>query len=157
MTEQYKDIIRRYYEEIWNQSNMALIPELVHENVSFKGSLGATQRGLRSLSVYMDFIHAALGDYHSRILDMAAEGNKVYARIQYSGIHRGELFGYAATEARIAWEGVAVFTFVDDKISDIWVLGDINGVMKQLSRYMMDFSGQSPSPAGGRGLACPEF
>ncbi len=138
MSEQYKNIIRRYYAEIWNQSNKALISELVHENVAFKGSLGSTQRGQRSLSGYMDFIHAALGDYQSRIIDMVAEGNKVYARIHYSGIHRGELFGYAATEAKIEWEGVAVFTFADDKISDIWVLGDINGVMKQIARYMMD-------------------
>lgn len=138
MTEQYKNIIRRYYEEIWNKANTSLIPELVHENVAFKGSLGTNQRGHRGLAVYMDFIHQALGDYHSRILDMAAEDNKVYARIRYSGIHRGELFGYAATEAKIEWEGVAVFTFADGKISDIWVLGDINGVMKQIARYMMD-------------------
>lgn len=138
MVTYYKNIIRRYYEDIWNQANKALIPELVHENVTFKGSLGHNQHGCHSLSVYMDFIHQALGDYHSRILDMVAEGDKVYARMRYSGIHLGELFGYAPTEARIEWEGVAVFTFSEGKISDIWVLGDVNGVMKQIARYMMD-------------------
>lgn len=138
MADNLKDTVRRFYETIWNQNDKSLIPELVHEDVTFKGSLGSTLCGHKGFALYIDFIHRALGDYQCRVVDMVAEDDKVYARISYSGIHQGELFGYAATEAKIEWDGIAVFVFTDGKISDIWALGDVNGVMKQLARYVMD-------------------
>jgi predicted ester cyclase len=69
---------------------------------------------------------------------MAEEEDRVFARILYSGIHRGDLFGYAATHGRIKWDGVAIFRFRDSKIAELWVLWDVNDVMKQLARYVMD-------------------
>lgn len=136
--ENYKDIVNSFYECLWNKVDMALIPSLLHEDVSFRGSLGMVKQGHKGFALYMDFISQALGNYYCKIIDIAAEGEKVWARVNYAGEHRGELFGYAATHAKLKWEGVAIFTFKEGKIVDIWVLGDINGVMKQLSRYVMD-------------------
>lgn len=136
--ENYKEIVRRFYEGLWNKADKTAIPDLLHEDVTFRGSLGMVKQGHKGFALYMDFICHALGDYHCKILDIAAEGEKVWARVHYAGEHRGELFGYAATHARLKWEGVAIFTFLDGRISDIWVLGDINSVMKQLTRYVMD-------------------
>ncbi len=133
-----KNKVSRFYEQLWNEADKSLIPELLHENVTFRGSLGLMQSGHSGFALYIDFVRKALDDYHCRIVDMVAEDNRLYARIEYSGIHRGELFGYAPTYAKIQWDGVAVFTFQDGKISNIWVLGDVNGVMKQLARYVMD-------------------
>lgn len=136
--QKHKEIIRQFYEVIWNSRDESIIPEILCEDFAFRGSLGENQRGRAGFSTYIDFIRNALGDYHCEILDMVAEDNKVYARIHYSGIHQGELFGYAPTFAHIKWEGVAVFTFTDGKISGIWALGDVNSVVKQLARYVMD-------------------
>lgn len=133
-----KLIVSRFYEDIWNKADKSLIPELVHEEVTFRSSLGQVQRGHSGFSLYIDFVRNALDNYHCKIIDMVAEDQRLYARMEYSGRHCGELFGYAATEANIKWDGVAVFTFKDGKICDIWVLGDVNGVMKQLARYVMD-------------------
>ena len=132
----HKDIVRRFYEVIWNEGDESIIPEILCEDFAFRGSLGENQRGREGFSTYIDFIRNALGEYHCEILDMACEGDKVYARIYYTGVHQGELFGYAPTFARIRWEGVAVFNFTEGKISGIWALGDINSVVKQLARYV---------------------
>jgi hypothetical protein len=35
---------------------------------------------------------------------------------------------------RVAWAGAAVFTFDGDKIVDLWVLGDLHGLLQQLAR-----------------------
>ena len=84
----------------------------------------------------MDFIRNALGKYRCEIVDIIAEDNKVYARMLYSGIHQGELFGYAPTHGKLKWDGVAVFTFENSKIAELWVLGDVHCVIKQLTRYI---------------------
>ena len=132
----HKETVRKFYEVIWNNDDKSLIPELLSENFNFRGSLGLSQRGHRGFSLYMDFVRCALGNYRCEIVDMIAEGDKLYARIQYSGGHQGELFGYAPTHGKIKWEGVAAFTFENGKISEIWVLGDLHNVIKQLARYL---------------------
>ena len=138
MSDNNKEAVRQFYEIIWNQADKTLIPQLLDEKMSFRGSLGQPQRGHKGFSMYMDFIHKALENYHCKITDIVAEGDKVYARLHYTGKHRGELFGYAPTHAKIKWDGIAAFTFEDGKIVDIWALGDVQSVTLQLSKYVMD-------------------
>lgn len=136
--EKNKETVTQFYEQIWNEGNTSLIPQLMDENVSFRGSLGQVQHGHKGFVTYMNFVHRALENYQSKIVDLVAEGDKVYARLHYSGKHKGELFGYAPTHAKIKWEGIAVFTFTGGKITDTWALGDVQSVTKQLSKYVMD-------------------
>ena len=134
----HKEIVRKFYDAIWNNADKTVIPDLLTEDFLFKGSLGLMQRGHDGFANFMDQVRAALGEYRCDIVDMAAENDKVFARMLYSGVHRGDLFGYAATHAKIKWDGVAIFTFSDGKISELWVLWDVNDVMKQLARFVMD-------------------
>jgi len=132
----HKEIVRQFYDAIWNNADKSVIPELLTEDFAFRGSLGLTQRGHKGFALYMDFIRNALGKYRCEIVDIIAEDNKVYARMLYSGIHQGELFGYAPTHGKLKWDGVAVFTFENSKIAELWVLGDVHCVIKQLTRYI---------------------
>lgn len=133
-----KETVRKFYDAIWNNADKTVIPELLTEDFLFRGSLGLMQRGHIGFANFMDQIRAAIGEYRCDITDLVAEDDRVCARILYSGIHRGDLFGYAATHGRIKWDGVAIFRFRDGKIAELWVLWDVNDVMKQLSRYVMD-------------------
>lgn len=134
----HKAIVRQFYDAIWNNADTTIIPELLCEDFAFRGSLGQQQRGHAGFAQFMAFIRAALGNYRCEIIDMVAEDDKVYARILYTGIHRGELFGYAPTNAKLKWDGIAAFTFRDGRIAELWVLGDLHSVMKQLSRHVAD-------------------
>ena len=53
----------------------------------------------------------------------------------FSGIHDAEFLGYEATHVRVSWEGAALFTFIEDKISDLWVLGDTRKLEQQLGGH----------------------
>ncbi len=132
----HKEAVRKFYDAIWNNDEKSIIPELLSEDFSFRGSLGPKHRGHKGFIQYMDFIRSALGNYRCEIIDMVAEDNKLYARMLYSGVHKGELFGYAPTHGKIKWDGVAVFTFDQGKIAELWVLGDVHDVILQLTRYM---------------------
>src|SRR5215475_5363391 len=74
-----------------------------------------------------------LSDYRCEIQEMIAEGHKAFARLLFSGMHRAEFFGYQPTGKRVEWVGAAVFTFAGEKISALWVLGDVHGLLQQLA------------------------
>jgi predicted ester cyclase len=130
----HRTIVESFYENIWNRHDKSFIPSLLLEEFSFRGSLGQVWRGHVEFAEYVDFVHNALGDYRCDILDFVNEGNKAFARMLFSGIHQGDFFGYQPTLARVEWAGAALFTFDQDKIIDLWVLGDVHGLLEQLAR-----------------------
>jgi predicted ester cyclase len=129
----YRPIIRAFYEDIWNRHDKSKIPELLHEDCSFRGSLGQVRRGHAGFASYVDFVHEALGEFRCDIEEVISEGNKAFARMLFSGTHRGEFFGYKPTGKRVEWVGAALFTFAGEKVSDLWVLGDVHGLLQQLA------------------------
>jgi hypothetical protein len=40
-----KNLVERYYNEMWNKWNLALAGELLAKEISFRGSLGTETRG----------------------------------------------------------------------------------------------------------------
>jgi steroid delta-isomerase-like uncharacterized protein len=131
----HRATIRAFYEEIWNQHNTAKIPEFLQADFAFRGSLGQERHGHGGFAAYVDFVHAALGDYRCEIQEVISEGNKAFARMLFSGRHCGEFFGYTPTGKRVEWAGAAVFTFADEKIAALWVLGDVHGLLQQLASH----------------------
>ena len=130
----HKEIVKSFYENIWNRHDKRFIPKLLVENFSFRGSLGQVRHGHAEFIEYVDFVHTALGNYQCDILDFVGEGNKAFARMLFSGIHKGDFFDYRPTLMRVEWAGAALFTFDQEKIADLWVLGDVHGLLEQLAR-----------------------
>jgi predicted ester cyclase len=54
--------------------------------------------------------------------------------MRFSGIHRETFFGFPPTWKPIEWAGAALFTFLGEQIGDLWVLGDVHGLMQVLER-----------------------
>ena len=132
----HKETVRRFYEAIWNNDDQTIIPELLCEDFAFRGSLGKMQYGHADFATYLDFVREAIDNYRCEIVDLIQEDNKTFARIRYSGIHHGEFLGYEPTYAKLEWSGAAVFTFRDGKIADLWVLWDIQGLLKLLAQHI---------------------
>jgi steroid delta-isomerase-like uncharacterized protein len=131
-TAQNRALIRRYYEEMWNRWDFALADELIDEAVTFRGSLGVDVRGREGFTGYMRTVRAAFPDFHNQIEELVAEGDRVVARLTYTGTHSGGLFGVAATGRRISYAGVAIFRIAGGRIIEGWVLGDLHGLFRQL-------------------------
>jgi steroid delta-isomerase-like uncharacterized protein len=128
-----REIVQAFYDEIWNRQDSAAIPRLCHEDLEFRGSLGEERRGLEGFESYVRSVTTALGDYRCEIEDVIVEDSKAFARVRFSGVHRGLLLGHPATQKRVAWAGAALFTLEGDKIKSLWVLGDLHGLVRQLS------------------------
>lgn len=129
-----RKVVEAFYQDVWNRHDKSMIPELLCPDIKFRGSLGQYHVGHAGFTGYLDEVHAALEAYHCEILDLVIEEAKVFARMRFMGIHRGELLGYAPTGKRIEWAGAALFLFKENKIADLWVLGDVHGVLADMNR-----------------------
>ena len=128
-----KEQVRKFYDQIWQQGDKDAIPQLLCEDFAFRGSLGTETRGFEGFAAYVDQVHRGLDDYTCEILNLVAEDDQAFARMLFSGIHNGPLLGFPATGRQVSWHGAALFTFKGDRISRLWVLGDLTTLRGQLA------------------------
>ena len=133
-----KDQVRKFYNVIWDEYDKNEIPSVLHEDLTFRGSLGLEKRGHEGFIEYLDFVHKALGGYASIIEDLIEEDNKVVAKMTFTGVHQNDFMGYPPTDNRVSWKGCALFTFKGDLIADVWVLGDLKGLEDELKRNVLN-------------------
>lgn len=128
----HKEQVRRFYEVLWDAHDREAMPSILHEDFTFRGSLGQEKRGHEGFAEYVDMVHNALGDYKCIIENLVEEGEKVFAKMSFTGIHQDEFLGYSPSHKRLTWNGCALFTFEGERISDVWVLGDLKSLEDQL-------------------------
>lgn len=133
-----KALVEKFYHDMWNKADTSLIPGIFHDGFTFRGSLGPVLVGHEQFAGYVDGVVGALSDYTCDILEMTEEENRVVAKMLFHGKHRAEMMGFAPTGQRVEWHGSAHFTFTGDKVSDLWVLGDVHGLLQQLEANQAD-------------------
>src|SRR5919206_3569999 len=126
-----KAIMRRLYEEIFNEGKLELADELVAPEMVNHTAPGAP-RGPVPVKGLVAMLRRAFPDHHIAIEDMVAEGDKVVMLNTYSGTHEGEFMGIAPTGKRFVQRQVHVMRFADGKAVEHWGLRDDLGQMQQL-------------------------
>jgi steroid delta-isomerase-like uncharacterized protein len=135
MSEENKALVRRWFEEVWNQGNAAAIDELLAEDGVIHGLLDAGGNPVQGLPSFHEFhtqFRGAFPDMNVSVEDMIAEGDKVVARCSVRGKHTGEHLGFKATNAPVQFEGVAIVRIKDGKIAEAWNQFDFLEMNKQL-------------------------
>lgn len=127
-----KDIVRSYYEDLWNAKDKSYIDSLFSDDLVFRSSLGTNVKGKKEFEEYFDMILKAIPDLDHGIEILVADGNRVVARAIYNGTHQGKLFDYEPTKNLIRYNGASFFTIKNNKITDIWVLADLKALFGQL-------------------------
>lgn len=125
-------LVTRFYEEVWNRADPAVIPELFHETCSFRGSLGVERRGHEGIADYVREVTGALAGFHCAIEALVVEDERAFARMRFTGRHIGMLLGQPPTGHEVSWAGAALFQCEGERIRSLWVLGDLAGLMPQL-------------------------
>ena len=126
-------LIERFYGQVWNEWDADAAREILSPDIVFRGSLGVDVRGHGGFLAYVALIRAAFPDFHNKIEEIISEDTHAAARLTYSGTHQGTLFGKPATGRAITYAGAAFFRFSDEKIDEIWVLGDRMALMEQIN------------------------
>ena len=80
----------------------------------------------------MNMAFKAFPDFHETIGDIIAEGDKVWARITFTGTHSGEWMGIAPTGKKITTEMVDIFRIVNGKLVEYRDVNNNLDFLKQL-------------------------
>jgi steroid delta-isomerase-like uncharacterized protein len=118
------DLLKRYYEEMWNTWNFALASELLTRDFRFRGSFGVEVIGLQAFEGYMRQVQLAFPDFHNEIERSISTRHEVVAQLIYSGTHKGVFLGIPPTNRRVTYPGIAIFNRVDGRFSEGYVVGD---------------------------------
>ena len=138
-------LVRRFYDDLWNRFDAALIPILLTEDVTVRGALGRHAAGHAAFADYLALVRGAFPDFEQRVdaVEVDAVGGSAFVRVRCRGTHRGALSGLPATGRRITYEGAARFETRDGRIADIWLLGDPHSLVRQL---------EAEREGGGKGV-----
>jgi len=130
-TEENKALIRRAYEEAFNQRKLAVLdeldtPDFVVHNAS------TTMQGLEAFKQFLSLYLTAFADALFTVEDLIAEGDKVVARHTFRGTHTGNLMGIAPTGKQVTTTGVTITRFANGKGVELWGNSDDLGLLQQL-------------------------
>ncbi len=127
-----RDLVVRFYRTLWNEWDDSAVDDTLAPAVNFRGSLGQRTVGRDGWRSYRDQIRRAAPDFHNEVLDLITNDHRAAARLQYTGTHLGPLLGIPATGRMFMYTGAAFFTTADGLITDIWVVGDLDELRRQL-------------------------
>lgn len=128
------DLVKLFYEQLWNQKNLEIANQILDEQINFRGSLGSAMLGRAKVCDYVKDVTTSLTDYHCEIQALVAEGDKASAKVLFKGIHVGEFMGYEPTKKEVSWMGTAFFESSNGVLTNIWVLGDLAGLRSKLEQ-----------------------
>jgi len=128
-----RDLTERFYNVVWNQADEAEARRILSPDFRFRASLGPELRGPGGFIAYLRSVHAALENFTCVIDEIVATDDSAAARMSFRGMHRAKFFGIAPTGREIHWNGAAFFKVSGGRIAELWVLGDVEAVRRQLA------------------------
>lgn len=133
MNDANKQVVSRFYEELWNRGNLDAADELVSEDyVRHDLRPGDAPPGPAGQKAVAERFRAAFPDVRLVVEALVAEGDQVAARWTMYGTHTGPWGDVAPTGKRVRFSGVNFFRIQDRKIAEIWNVRDDLGLREQL-------------------------
>lgn len=131
-TEDNKNLIHRFYEEVFNKKNVAALDAFYapdHVDHTLPPGMPTSPEGTKQ-AIIMTLV--ALPDLHVTIEDMIAEGDKVVTRFTTHGTQQGVFGSIPPTGKRVAITTIEITRVADGKIVEDWGLDDRLGMLQQL-------------------------
>ena len=126
------ELVERFYHRVWNKGDESEARKILDSDFRFRGSLGSELRGPDGFISYMRSVYAALEGFTCQIDEVIAGVDCAAARMTFYGRQRGKFFGIEPSGQEIRWSGAAFFKTRGGKIVELWVLGDIEAIRRQL-------------------------
>jgi steroid delta-isomerase-like uncharacterized protein len=129
--EQQKDLVRRY-QEILNSGELAALGEVVATDISMPTAFPGFPSGLEGARAIAAANRQMIPDFHVRIEDLIAEGDRVAAFITITGTHTRDMLGIPPTGKAFSVVGMSMFRIAGGKIVEHRGVGDIVSVLQQI-------------------------
>jgi len=125
--------IARKFIEAYNSRNLDLFDDLVAPDYVDHTH---RQQGREQFKELFNRAFEAFPDWHERIEDLIAEGDRVWVRVRATGTHTGEwnLSGVSLppTGSKVAMQMVFIWRVKDGKLTEGWEVDDEQDFLRQL-------------------------
>jgi steroid delta-isomerase-like uncharacterized protein len=133
MSDEKSVVIRRYFNELFNQGKLELVSELLHpEYVNHSLGSPGLPPGREGVAMVVESLRQGMPDLHYEIEDMVVGHDSVAARTTLTGTHLGELFGLPATGRHIHVTQMTFERFREGQIVAHHRLTDELALLRQL-------------------------
>jgi steroid delta-isomerase-like uncharacterized protein len=133
MAQENSALIRRWFEEVWNNGRMEAIDEMASPDVIGHGQAQHhTDIGLEEFKSLVMGLRTAFPDMKVVIDHTIEEGDKVVARWTATMTHKGEFLGFAASDKQVTITGTTIERISNGKIVEGWDNWDQLGLLVQI-------------------------
>jgi steroid delta-isomerase-like uncharacterized protein len=127
-----KALVRRFYEEIFNQKNMDALDALLPSDAVDHALPPGMPAGREGVRQFIGMYLTAFPDMRVTLEDLLAEGDKVVVRTTYRGTHQAELMGIPATGKQVTVTSIEILRCAGDQLAEHWAAVDQLGMLQQL-------------------------
>jgi steroid delta-isomerase-like uncharacterized protein len=127
-------LLRRWFDEIWNQGRIETVDELLTEDAVMWGTRRPDQSS-RGGAEFKEFYHrqrSATPDVRIHLDQVVQEGDTAFARWTVTATHTGDGLGISPTNREIKLSGMSACRVREGKIVEAWNLWDQIGLARQL-------------------------
>lgn len=135
--EENVQLMRRWFEEVWNQGRIETVHELLSTDAVARGQNGAESelRGPQEFEGFVRQIRGAFPDIRVRVEDVFGADDKAVLRWSSTMTHTGDTLGIPATGRTVHSRGITIARIVDGKIVEGWDNWDQLGMLEQIGVY----------------------
>jgi steroid delta-isomerase-like uncharacterized protein len=139
MSSENSQIIRRWFDRVWNQGSSEAIDEMSHPHARGYGQ--AEHGKLINMNEFRQLwsgLRSAFPDIRFTIHDTIEQGDKVAARWSATMTHQGAFLGFAATGRAATITGISLQRMEDGKIVEGWDNWDQLGLLVQIGAVALN-------------------
>jgi predicted ester cyclase len=122
----------RLFYAFWDTGDSTFAREAVSERFTDNTLPKGRPPGLGGLAVASRNFRAAVPDLRCTIEDLLVVGDKITARLMFTGTHRGRFMGRPPTGHRVRFLAIDILRVKDGRIVEDWHLEDNLTLMQQL-------------------------
>jgi steroid delta-isomerase-like uncharacterized protein len=131
MTDTERNLGARWFEEVWNKGRRDAIAEMLPpDGVLHEGQTDTI--GPEGFYEFFDRLNGAFSEFHVKIHDTIAEGDRFCLRWSCTCKHTGDGLGMPATKKTVHVTGMSIMRIADGRIVEAWQNWDMLGLMHQL-------------------------
>ncbi|RZV45563.1 MAG: ester cyclase [Acidimicrobiia bacterium] len=127
-----KALVRRVYDEVFNEGKVELIDELLAENFVEHEQMPGMPSDREAPKMYTQMARNAFPDFRMTVEEVLQDGNKVIVRGRSSGTHKGEFWGMPPTGNTFDIAFIDILEYDGDKMVGHWGVTDTAAMMEQL-------------------------
>ena len=139
MAQAAETIVRRWFEEVWNQKRESAIDELMADDALVHGIVGPDGNEIRGAAAFKPFFQhfcEAFPDIRITIEDVLVVGGKVAARCAVTATHTGPGVTAAPTNRSARFTGMCIVRVENGKIVEGWNNFDFLSMYQQLGMQL---------------------